>query len=306
VNISDNIRLLAKEGLSVADIARRLDKRYQHVYNVLKAGRTSSAAHSAAVKVSDNRKVSTKRDGRFVVPDGLEELRDELPIITMMIARSARWVHPDTFHAMPVWFPETARGQLVYDATWGRVYKNKNRETGAVTERNEPNIKAGQALMAALGATKTVNWTVCHIWGVDDPKFGKSNRVVRDHRFYSCVGNMIWLPTPLKGFTDSMPEIKRMLRVCAFHLYGWTCQHPDVEAEAKEIQRGEIPPLYPESWPTRERRCNPPRTAPFSERVQRAITKRKSEIQRLLNNHSLENFPRDRVREVLEFWKIEL
>jgi DNA invertase Pin-like site-specific DNA recombinase len=38
MSVSENIRALAREGLSTAEIARRLGIRYQHAYNVLKAG----------------------------------------------------------------------------------------------------------------------------------------------------------------------------------------------------------------------------------------------------------------------------
>lgn len=66
------------------------------------------------------------------------------------------------------------------------------------------------------------HWTCCHIWGVDDPSFVKANSVVQDHRFFSCVANMILLPTPLKAFTDVMPEVKAMLRQCSGDLFGWS------------------------------------------------------------------------------------
>lgn len=39
--------------------------------------------------------------------------------------------------------------------------------------------------------------------------------MVQDHQFYSCVANMVLLPAPLKAFTDAMPEVKAMLRVCS-------------------------------------------------------------------------------------------
>jgi hypothetical protein len=54
------------------------------------------------------------------VPDGLTELEHELPLITELIARTARWVHPDTFAALPVWFPEVARGSPSYNAGYPR------------------------------------------------------------------------------------------------------------------------------------------------------------------------------------------
>jgi hypothetical protein len=37
MSISENIRALAREGLSTTEIAQRLGIRYQHAYNVLKA-----------------------------------------------------------------------------------------------------------------------------------------------------------------------------------------------------------------------------------------------------------------------------
>jgi len=242
----------------------------------------------------------------FAVPDGLDEIRDDLPKVADIIVRTARWVHPNTFHALPVWYPETARKLPLYDAKWGSVYKNTNKLTTLVSDKVEPNIKAGKAFIAALGAKKTGNWTVCHIWGVDDPKFQRNNRVVCDRRYYSCVANMVSLPTPLKGFTDCVPEIKCMLRTCCFYLYNWACEHDDVKEQATKIRSGLIPDDYPEQWPAPGRSCLPPGTAPFIGRFKKAIEKRKNELRHMLADESLANFPRVQVREVLEFWKIEM
>lgn len=242
----------------------------------------------------------------FLVPDGLAEIEDQMSTIVDLIACTSRWVHPKTFQALPIWYPETARKQPKYNAQWDDVRKNTSRVTAKVTEKAELNVRAAEALRNALGTKKRDNWTVCHIWGVDDVKFQKSNTVVCDHRFYSCVGNMVWLPTPLKGFTDAVPSIKRMLRTCAFHLYNWACEHPDVTSEAAEIRSGAIPNGYPEVWPTGERKILPPNTAPFSDRVAIAIKKRKEELKRMLNDSTLTHFPRDTVSGVLEFWKITL
>lgn len=236
-----------------------------------------------------------------VVPDGLDEIRKELPLIVEMIARTSRWVSPEAFRALPVWYPEAARGRFLYDKSWDRIYINTKRKA----EVREANIKAGKALVGALGVKKTSNWTVCHIWGIDDPKFATKNHVVQDPRFYTCIGNMVWLPTPLKGFTDASPEIKRMLRVCAFHLYGWACEHQDVASEAEAVRSGEVPQHYPESWPTADRQIRPQGTAPFSARVKKSIETRRASIHRLLANAKLLNYPRDEVRETLRFWKIE-
>jgi hypothetical protein len=53
VSVSEDIRALAREGLKVAEIARRLGIRYQHAYNVLKQSPApSSAARDGQGKVS--------------------------------------------------------------------------------------------------------------------------------------------------------------------------------------------------------------------------------------------------------------
>lgn len=240
----------------------------------------------------------------FEVPDGLSEIEHELPLVMEMIARTARWVHPDTFKALPIWCPDTARGRPRYDAGWKRVLAS-----GRGVPKVEENIRAAQALVEALGVKtppKPKNWTVCHIWGYDDENFAGKSNVVQEPRYYSCVGNMTWLPTPLKGFTDAVSQIKECLRVCAFHLYGWACEHNDVRIGAERVRSGVIPDGYPASWPTAERRTLPPGTAPFSDRVQASIEKRKARFREQLANAELEHFGHDDVRQVLQFWNVAL
>jgi hypothetical protein len=118
---------------------------------------------------------------------------------------------------------------------------------------------------------------------------------------------MIWLPTSLKGFTDTLPEIKAMLRVCAFHLYGWVCEHESVAAQAEQVRSGWIPPNYPKSWPSEERRSVlPPGTAPFTPRIEREIAKRKAKIRSDLANAEYLHYPKGEVEDVLNFWKVDL
>jgi hypothetical protein len=71
----------------------------------------------------------------FAVPDGLDELAVEMPLIVDLIARTARWVHPEVFRAFPVWYPETARRLPIFDAGWQRVYTNTSRATANVQEK---------------------------------------------------------------------------------------------------------------------------------------------------------------------------
>jgi hypothetical protein len=93
-------------------------------------------------------KKSTARG--FQVPDGNEILKSDIPAVAEPIARTARWVHPDTFRALPVWAPHAARGQPLFDAGWSRRYTNTRKATGITSEKFEGNAAAAQALFAAL------------------------------------------------------------------------------------------------------------------------------------------------------------
>jgi len=118
---------------------------------------------------------------------------------------------------------------------------------------------------------------------------------------------MIWLPTSLKGFTDALPEVKWVLRICAYHLYGWTCEHESVRDQSAALRNAEAPPYYPASWPCRDRpSLLPPGTSTFAPRVEREIAKRKSRWKRDLADTNLEHYPRDQVREVLDYWHVEI
>lgn len=243
------------------------------------------------------------------IPDGNAEITFGIPVIVELIARTSRWVHPETFRQLPVWCPWTARGRPLYDQFWQRRYTNTRRSTMQTSDKSEGNIAAGNALVAALGVSrpKPRNWTVCHIWGYDDPVFASRGTIVQDPRYFSCIANMVWLPTPLKGFTDALPQIKTLLRTCAFHLYGWACEHESVKPQADAIRSGVIPEGYPDCWPAPDRPgILPPGTAPFNTAVLEEIRKRKARLKTMISDASLTNFPREEVRQVIQFWRINL
>lgn len=235
------------------------------------------------------------------IPDGLAQIDKEIPLIMEMISQSARWVHPDVYKALPVWRPEKARKMPLYKKDWC---------TRSISKSDAPKFETnGGALLSlreALGINKPRNWTTCHIWGYDDANFAGKSVIVQDARFYSCVANMVLLPTPLKGFTDAVPTIKHHLRVCAFHLYGWACEHEIVNEESALVRSGEIPDGYPVTWPTVDRRVLPAGTGPFDDKIKKRIAERKRKIARDLENFDLVHYPRDSVRSVLEFWKVDL
>jgi hypothetical protein len=60
---------------------------------------------------------------------------------------------------------------------------------------------------------------------------------------------MVLLPTPLKAFTDSMSDIKAMLRICARNLYDWQCDHASMSAVNSALDRWTDWTAYPKSWP---------------------------------------------------------
>jgi hypothetical protein len=245
----------------------------------------------------------------FHVPDGNAAPRSDIPAIAELIERTARWVHPDTFRALPVWAPHAARGRPLYDATWTRRYTNNRKITGVTAEKFEGNVAALKTLVAALdvASPKPKNWTVCHIWGYDDPSFAGGSKIVQDPHYFTCVANMVWLPTSLKGFTDTLPEIKAMLRTCSCHLYGWACEHESVAEQAAKVRSGWVPPHYPKSWPdgTKPHRL-PPGTAPYTPRIEREIAKRKEKIRSDLANAAFLNYPKAEVEQVLKFWNVAL
>jgi len=236
--------------------------------------------------------------------DGLEILQsaftsrnfDILPVIL----ETARWTSPDLFESMPVWFPEYWRHAPLYKESWSERKLNKGKL------KHEENNQAAAALKIALGHSNWVNWTCCHLWGSDG--FKEQNQIVTDSRYYSCLANMIYLPTPLKAFTDASPQIKFALRVVAFHLYGWICDHPQVNNEASLILSGNVPLNYPDHYPHPNKRILPSEKyiAPFDERLQVKVRLRKEKLRQDLSDLSLIYFPRETVQSTLKHWNVDL
>ena len=224
-----------------------------------------------------------------------------------LIERTSRWVDPETFKYLPVWYPEHARRGLFYKANWSEPQMNKNRRTGVSVHKSEGNVHANKALTLALGlrSDERPNWSCCHIWGVDDALYQVSNSVVQDRRFFSCVANMVLLPTPLKAFTDVMTEVKMMLRVCALHLYGWSCDHEDVAGLSEEVAEWSNWDPYPESWPRPGTASKPLGIAPFSWRIRNSADRRLTAIRKDLASAG-PHYPREEVQEVLKYWNIKL
>lgn len=242
-----------------------------------------------------------------MLDDGLDALRAEIGLaeITSLVERTARWVAPETFRYLPVWYPEYARRKFLYNENWTVPRMNTNRTSGSKTHKFEGNVNANEALTRALGLRKKnrPNWSCCHLWGIDDDKFQKSNDVVSDHRFFSCVANMVLLPTPLKAFTDTMPEIKAMLRLCARNLYGWQCDHESMEGTNRALDAWNDWDAWPQSWPRAGEPKGPMGTVPFTEAIRADADRRLAAIRRDLIEAG-EFYPSEHVRAALAYWKI--
>ena len=240
-------------------------------------------------------------------PDGLDALRCVLSVreIMSLVERTAQWVSPETFKLLPVWFPEHARRGLFYKKNWSEPQMNRSRATGNSIHKSEGNLYAMQALTLALGLRKQqrTNWSCCHMWGVDDASYQRSNTVVQDSRFFSCVGNMILLPSPLKAFTDTMPEVKAMLRICASNLYGWQCDHEELSEGNLILTKWNDWDAYPDSWPRTPNEKRPVNVVETSALIAARAHKRLATIRHDLKNAGSE-YPRERVIAALSYWDI--
>jgi hypothetical protein len=242
-----------------------------------------------------------------LLPDGLAALRAELELgeIMRLIERTARWVDPETFRLLPVWYPEHARRAYFYKGNWTQPQLNKNRQTGHTEHKREGNLYANKALTHALGlrSDDRPNWSCCHLWGVDDALYQESNAVVQDRRFYSCVANMVLLPTPLKAFTDTMPEVKAMLRICARHMYGWHCDHASLTDTIAIVDAWGDWEAYPKSWPRLGAPAIPPGTVPLDDGIRLSAARRLDQIRRDLRSAG-PHYPREGVMAALEYWHV--
>jgi hypothetical protein len=126
-----------------------------------------------------------------------------------------------------------------------------------------------------------------------------------DRRFFSCVGNMVLLPTPLKAFTDTMPEVKAMLRICARNLYGWQCDHDNLLATNTALDSWSDWEAYPASWPRTPHEKLPLGVVALSPTIRASAEKRLETIRHDLQ-HAGNYYPRDEVRAALAYWKITI
>ena len=225
-----------------------------------------------------------------------------LPVLELVV-RTARWVHPEVFHQLPLWYPAHRRKMPLFQVDW------KTPQMVSGKRAIETNFKGQTTLDKALGipSNQRKNWTCCHIWGYSDETF-QTVSLTNNPRYYTCPANMVQLPAPLKALTDSTPSVQYAIRACAWNLYGWT---PDLKdaPEAKLVRSGHFPDDYPSAWPRSSTDAPPPGVQTLSDQVQRAISKRKRDIKAELDAHAagrLPEYPAGQVRELLRASGIRL
>jgi|GEM_PF-414608 len=238
------------------------------------------------------------------LPDGLAAFTESIAKRKLdlypLLNEVSYWVHPKTFQYMPIWYPEFARKVPLYQVNWTTRQLNNGRE------KFEGNVHGRFSLLAALGQPDgaDVKWTCCHIWGLNGIE---DNPVVKDHRFYSCVGNMLFLPTPFKALSDSVPAVKALLRVMAYNLYGWMCDHGAVREESVKLLAGTFPEGYLDHWPRPGNASpSPQNVAPFDESIQSAADIRILELRNSFRDSSKQMFPREKVGQAMDYWSSKI
>ena len=116
---------------------------------------------------------------------------------------------------------------------------------------------------------------------------------------------MVLLPTPLKAFTDAMPKVKAILRICARNLYGWQADHEYLLATNTALDNWADWDASPQSWPRKLNEKLPLGVVPLSPMIQSRARKRLAAIRKGLES-AAQHYPRDNVRAALEYWKVTL
>ena len=120
---------------------------------------------------------------------------------------------------------------------------------------------------------------------------------------FSCVANMVLLPTPLKAFTDSMVEVKAMLRICARNLYGWHCDRDDLKAAVALIDAWHEWDAYPASWPRAPGTVQPLGVSRLNDTIRTYAARRLDKIRQDLAGAGT-HYPRAEVCAALAYWNI--
>ncbi len=231
----------------------------------------------------------------MILGDGLEFFGKHADPRTLseLLGACTIWIDPKCHELLPVWSPYSYRKAPLYKANW------KDRQTNKDEPKSEGNVEAGKAQNKYLGIIGTnkesrPNWACCHIWGNDDPSFQADHAEVNDPRYFTCPANMVLVPSPLKTFTDTIPEVKSALRYASSILYGFSPENrdePDASAASSYL---------PDIW----RKPETIRFVPINDRIIAHLTERVEKLAQLQESAG-ENYPRRGVAEVISYWKTQ-
>ena len=168
--------------------------------------------------------------------DGLQLLemaeRETTTDLAALVAAASVWANPKIHDILKA----NGRFGLWYPAT-RRYRKGATERKGQILDgiRLDDNTYANYALKNALplGARAYLNYSVCHIWPES----------CYDDRCYTCIANLVLVPSPLMSITDCHPATQNALRYRAWELYSW---YPP---QATPPYR---PDQYPSHWRTPE------------------------------------------------------
>lgn len=224
--------------------------------------------------------------------DGLEFFarKADPAYIAGLLESCTIWIDPQAFAMLPVWSPYTFRKAPLYKANWTDRLTNKG------VPKLEGNVAAGDAQNKYLGLPSSnkvsrPNWSCCHLWGNDDPKFQSDHAEVNDPRFFTCPANMVLVPSPLKTFTDTIPEVKAALRYVAKRLYSFV---PDGREEPSQNAAGKF---LPDAWKTE----TPKGIVKLNATIMSRLETRADELNRLQTEAGL-HYPRQSVASVVRYW----
>lgn len=97
-----------------------------------------------------------------------------------------------------------------------------------------------------------------------------------------------------------------MIRICARALYEWHCDHESLVETVVVIDRWGDWDAYPASWPrTLGDAKLPPGVVPLNDNIRSDADRRLARIRQDLERAG-PHYPRDRVREAMAYWKIEV
>ncbi|MFT5005495.1 MAG: hypothetical protein ACI8YI_001108 [Paracoccaceae bacterium] len=228
--------------------------------------------------------------------DGLEFFKKNADPETVadLLGSCAIWIDPECYQMLPVWSPYTYRKAPLYKSNW------EERQTNRGEPKFEGNVAASTAQNRYLGISglnrdSRPNWSCCHIWGNDDPTFQNDFAEVNDPRYFTCPANMVLVPSPLKTFTDTIPEVKAALRFAASLLYDfWPENRPRPRLDEAGL-------FLPKVWRQRETIS----VAIIDDAIQLNLAKRVKKLTEL-HRHAGPNYPPEKTERVIEYWRAKL